>query len=126
MKMREKIAKLAHEQWSGWMDYLFSKCPEYVAGRIQAQEGALIIPKWAVKRWTRQKNTPYKDLSDSEKDSDRAEADKFLAILKAELDQLKGYVHHKPDCATQKIPIDIMQGDNECTCGLEQALKENS
>ncbi len=24
----EKLAQLAHQQWSGWMEYLFSKCSE--------------------------------------------------------------------------------------------------
>ncbi len=74
---REELAELAHEQWSGWMKYLFSKCfaPNSVGG--------VYIPKWAVDRWTRQMNTDYNDLSAEEKDSDRAEADKFLAVFKA-------------------------------------------
>ena len=34
----------------------------------------MIIPRWAVNRWKRQLRTDYKDLSESEKDSDRKEA----------------------------------------------------
>lgn len=83
--MREKLAKLAHEQWAGWMKYLFGKCIKYKAGQVQAENGALIIPKWAVERWMRRSRTQYKDLSPAEMDSDRAEADKFLAVLQAEL-----------------------------------------
>jgi hypothetical protein len=79
--LRERLADLCHEQWSGWMEYLFSKCPEYKAGNIQAYDGALIIPKWAVDRWQRQLDTPYDKLSKEEQDSDRKEADRFLSLL---------------------------------------------
>ena len=80
-ELREELAKLAHEQWSGWMDYLFSKCINYKAGTIQAEAGAVIIPKWAVDRWRGQSKTIYSDLTPAEMDSDRTEADKFLAVF---------------------------------------------
>lgn len=81
--IREELAKLAHEQWSGWMKYLFGKCSKISRGRM-------VIPKWAVERWSFQMITPYEMLTLKEKDSDRAEADKFLALFKKirnELDQ---------------------------------------
>lgn len=71
--IRERIADLCHEQWSGWMDYLFSK------GTF-SEDGTWTMPAWAVERWKRQAETPYAKLSESEQDSDRKEADKFLAI----------------------------------------------
>ena len=80
--MREKLAELCHEQWSGWMEYLFSKSIPYRPGDIQADKGALIIPQWAVERWSRQMKTPYSELSDNEQSSDRNEADRFLRIFK--------------------------------------------
>jgi hypothetical protein len=83
--MREQLAKLAHEQWAGWMGYLFGKCVPYKPGKVQADEGALIIPKWAVDRWTRQASTGYASLSEEEQDSDRAEADRFLALFQGQL-----------------------------------------
>jgi hypothetical protein len=78
--LRERLAALCHEQWSGWMKYLFGKC-EILPN---AERGDLaVIPEWAVQRWKRQMETPYASLSDKEKDSDRAEADRFLALLPA-------------------------------------------
>lgn len=74
--LREELADLQHQQWSGWMEYLFSKCrpnPEV------ADE--LIIPAWAVMRWLRQSQTFYKNLPEEEKESDRIEADKYLPII---------------------------------------------
>jgi hypothetical protein len=77
---REKIAELCHEQWSGWMEYLFSKCrPD--TGQFDRENGCLIIPKSYVDRWKRQMITKYHDLTEAEKESDRKEADKFLYYL---------------------------------------------
>ena len=44
------------------------------------EDGSVTIPALLVDRWTRQMNTEYKDLSDAEKDSDRAEADRMIEI----------------------------------------------
>ena len=80
---REELAALCHEQWAGWMAYLFSKCNE-------VGDGCMEIPAWAVERWTRQLATPYENLSEEEKDSDRKEADRFLAILAASRSGARG------------------------------------
>ena len=72
--LREKIAQLAHEQWSGWMDYLFSK-------GVFNPDGTWTMPVEFVERWQRQARTPYAELSSPEQDSNRKEADKFLAVL---------------------------------------------
>ena len=74
--MREKLAALAHRQWSGWMKYLFSKS-------IQNPDGSVTIPLWAVDRWKRQIDTRYSELSEEEKQSDRNEADRVLKIVSA-------------------------------------------
>lgn len=72
--IREKLASLAHKQWAGWMKYLFNKS-------IKNIDGTVTIPKWAVERWKRQMNTSYSDLPESEKESDRKEADKIQLII---------------------------------------------
>ena len=72
--MREKLAELCHEQWSGWMRYLFSFTSAPLGG-------AFVISASLVKRWKRQMSTPYSELSEEEKDSDRKEADRVLKIL---------------------------------------------
>lgn len=79
IELREKLAELAHKQWSGWIEYMFNKSLK------DFHNATLIIPKWAVERWGRQASTPYGDLSEEEKDSDRIEADKFLAIFQETL-----------------------------------------
>lgn len=71
---RERLADLCHRQWSGWMAYLFEKS-------LDREDGAVVIPAWAVERWRRQVATPYAELSEEERESDRKEADRFIALI---------------------------------------------
>jgi hypothetical protein len=72
--LREKLAELCHSQWSGWMLYLFRF-------GIYNKDGTFTIAADKVERWWRQMKTPYGELSEKEKESDRKEADKFLEVL---------------------------------------------
>jgi len=83
--MREELASLCHEQWSGWMKYLFGKSKKN-------DDGTVTIPLWAVDRWGHQMNTRYEDLSELEQESDRNEADRFITLLR---DLGKGNVMEK-------------------------------
>ena len=73
-KFRETLADLCHEQWSGWMQYLFCK-------GVFNEDGTWTMHKEYAERWQRQMNTPYDELSEAEQDSDRKEADKFLRVM---------------------------------------------
>lgn len=73
-ELREQLAEYAHEAWSGWMNYLLSKCQVNV-------DGTWMIPAQSTERWYRQMTTPYHLLPESEKKSDRDEADKMLNIV---------------------------------------------
>lgn len=82
-KIREDLASLCHEQWSGWMEYLFSKClPETVH---ETETGDLVIPRLFVERWKRQMTTPYAWLSEEEKESDRKEARIIVELFLGEV-----------------------------------------
>lgn len=75
MDIREMLAAYSHDSaWSGWMRYMIGK------GTLNP-DGSWTMPAWAVERWTRQMNTPYAELPEQEKNSDREEADKMLAII---------------------------------------------
>lgn len=76
---REALAEYAHEAWSGWMKYMFEKMTEGVTD--SKVDGTFVMPEWAVKRWSRQMNIPYAELPEQEKESDRQEADRMLAII---------------------------------------------
>lgn len=73
---REKLADLEHDRWSRWMHYMFSK------GTFK-DDGTWIMSKRDADRWMRQMGTSYAALSESEKESDRREVDRFLEAIKA-------------------------------------------
>jgi hypothetical protein len=77
----EQLAELAHEQWSGWTRYMFE-----VGGYSLESVGTFTIDREHHERWVRQMNTPYSELSEPEKESDRREARKFLAVIEPVLD----------------------------------------
>jgi len=83
----EKLAEHIHDiQWSGWMKYLFNSCCKDVTGRYDKDGTELIstatIPTWACERWSRQMNTSYKGLPETEKMSDKIEAERILDVIK--------------------------------------------
>jgi hypothetical protein len=73
------------------MAYLFAKLERGIddTGNVTMY----VIPKWAVERWKRQMMTNYVDLPESEKQSDRDEADKMLAIMDIDNTQLRLAIH---------------------------------
>jgi hypothetical protein len=72
-QLRESLADVSHEIWAHWMRYLFSRCEDDDLGMVISRDDYL--------HWKRQIDTPYSELTEREKDSDREQADKILAVL---------------------------------------------
>lgn len=70
----EKLADIEHGRWSRWQKYLHEKC-------VKNDDGSLTIPHELVSRWEKQMTTPYDDLTDEEKQSDRDLVEKDLYKL---------------------------------------------
>ena len=75
--MLENLASVQHDIWSKWMEYLFSVCIE--------DNGRMIIPEEKVQRWQQQMRTPYSQLLEQEKDSDRNIAFDVLKVVQKEI-----------------------------------------
>lgn len=73
-ELREKLAAIEHDRWSHWQRYLHSK------GMLR--KDGLVLSHDDIAHWERQINTPYEELSEREKDSDRKEVDKYLPLIK--------------------------------------------
>lgn len=66
----EILAAVEHDRWSHWQRYLHSRC-------TVEQDGSLVIPAELVRKWERQMDTPYSDLTAAEKDSDREQVYRY-------------------------------------------------
>ena len=70
----ERLATVEHERWAHWQRYMHGKASKQ-------PDGSLLIPPDLVKQWERQLATPYGDLTDKEKESDREQVRKYLPII---------------------------------------------
>ena len=74
--LRKQLADQQHAIWAHWMRDMFT-CGSFSAN------GSWTMPAEKVERWQRQMDTPYSDLSEKERESDRHQADKVLGVLSA-------------------------------------------
>lgn len=77
-QLREQLAAIEHQRWADWQSYMHSQC---YGLPYSADSGALVIPRELVERWERQSATPYAELSEAEKDSDRRQVDRYWPIV---------------------------------------------
>ncbi|MEE9611966.1 MAG: hypothetical protein V3W19_11975 [Desulfatiglandales bacterium] len=70
----EKLAAIEHERWSDWQKWVHNRCHE-------VSDGSLIIPGPYVKQWKRQIATPYAELSEEEKESDRDQVRRYWHLI---------------------------------------------
>jgi len=76
--LMEKLADIEHQRWSDWQKYLHSKCVEHSDGKGEW----VCFPAVSFRRWNRQIETSYKDLSEVEKDSDREQVIRYWNLIK--------------------------------------------
>lgn len=79
----EHLSSYQHEIWAHWMNYMFSKCYKQTIFENDAhfETGNLIIPKELIEKWQRQIDTPYSELTEIEKKSDRDQVLKFIHLI---------------------------------------------
>src|SRR5947209_2303620 len=69
----ETLAAVEHERWSHWQRHLHEKS-------ARQSDGSLLIPAHLVQQWENQIATPYSQLSEKEKESDREQARKYIPL----------------------------------------------
>ena len=72
--MVDALAAIEHERWAHWQKHLHGQCE-------QQEDGSLRIPADLVKRWTLQIETPFSELTDEEKESDRDQVLRYLPTI---------------------------------------------
>jgi len=70
----EELATIEHERWSTWQAHLHSQ-------GLRQPDGSLVLPAELVARWERQIRTPYDQLTDAEKESDRDQVRRYLPTI---------------------------------------------
>jgi len=76
----EKGADIEHQRWANWQSW----CHKVLRENCPSPELEKVL-----ERWERQIATPYKDLSEQEKESDRKEARTYLPLLDQALKEQK-------------------------------------
>ena len=74
-RLLETLASIEHERWAHWQRYLHSHCTPV------GTDGALLIPGELVHRWEVEINTPYSELTEKQKESDRQQVRRYLPII---------------------------------------------
>lgn len=72
------IAEEMHYIWGNWMTWMFKVCNTLV---INEKIKTIYIPEDLYKKWTKQKDSMYSELSDEEKETSRRHATKILLQL---------------------------------------------
>lgn len=72
--MIDALADIEHDRWSHWQRYMHEK-------GVRQADGSLLIPPDLVAQWDRQIATPYAELSEEEKESDREQVRKYLPTI---------------------------------------------
>lgn len=74
----EVLSRLAHRQWVTWAEYMLNAIPP-MNRPLNVEEGKYLT------RWTRQIKTPYDELTEVEKESDRKWAREYFRIVQKSL-----------------------------------------
>lgn len=76
----DQLAAAEHERWAHWQQYVHQQCQV-------GPDGSLTIPAELADRWAKQISTPFAQLTDAEKDSDRDQVRRYLPIIAAAIRQ---------------------------------------
>jgi len=80
----EKWADFEHVRWSKWQKYMHSKMQRDIS-----DNGFMRLPDFYYSRWERQINTPYAELSEAEKESDREQVRPYINDILQKLKSLE-------------------------------------
>ena len=85
----EAGANIEHDRWARWQKHLHSKLKywEFDKSKGGNKMAMYVLDPADYERWSRQIDTPYSELSESEKESDREESRNYLPLIENLLEQ---------------------------------------
>jgi hypothetical protein len=94
----EALAAIEHERWSDWQEYVHESCGHDEYDR-------LILDPDRYNGWKRQIATPYADLSEREKQSDREQVMRYWPLL---VEFFASWIEVRgDDCSSQEIADEL-------------------
>lgn len=78
-ELLEKLAAIEHERWADWQKWMHGSFYKIEKGNAIHQS----LPQLLIERWERQIKTPYADLPDAEKQSDRDQVARYWPLITA-------------------------------------------
>lgn len=106
---REELAALEHQQWAHWTRYMLKTLEPLLSPNLRWHPDVRGNAEAALERWLRQINTPYADLTEEEKDSDREWADKVLEVTGTE-SPLDGAYTERAQCVAALVRLALGAG----------------
>lgn len=76
----EQLADIEHQRWADWQRWVHECGTKAYVPRV-GLEGILALPNDRVAAWERQIATPYADLSEREKASDREQVMRYWPLI---------------------------------------------
>jgi hypothetical protein len=70
----EDLAAIEHERWAHWQSFMHAQ-------GVRNPDGSLTLPAELVARWDRLIATPYAELTDKERESDRDQVRRYLPTV---------------------------------------------
>jgi hypothetical protein len=74
IELVEKLAEIEHERWADWQAW----CHKILRENCPSPELEAVL-----ERWDKQISTPYSDLTEAEKQSDRDQVDRYLPLIQS-------------------------------------------
>jgi hypothetical protein len=76
-EIKEKLAAIEHERWADWQKW----CHQVLRDQLPPSDELEAV----LRRWDRQIETPYSQLSSKEKASDMEQVDRYWPLIEAEI-----------------------------------------
>ena len=70
----EELAAIEHERWAHWQRFMHDQ-------GVRQADGSLVLPAELVTKWDRLIATPYAELTEKERESDREQVQRYLPTV---------------------------------------------
>ena len=70
----EQLAAIEHERWAHWQRFMHEQ-------GLRQPDGSIVLPAKLVTKWDRLIDTPYSQLTEKERESDREQVRRYLPIV---------------------------------------------